>query len=107
MCKSFSLACLLVVLIVAFIGCSATDKTEEATQSSPEAKAANVEPETEQKQYQAVCVSKEAHEGNEYILTKWLDDKDKALMYGREHSRKKKGHDVIYRERIKPSQNLP
>jgi hypothetical protein len=107
MFKLFSSVCLLVVLIVAFIGCSATDKTEETTQSSTEAKAANGGQKAEQKQYQAVCVTKEEHEGNEYILTKWLDDKDKALMYGQEHSRKRKGHNVIYRERIKPDQNLP
>ncbi len=102
MCKSFSITCLFVLLIAAFIGCNATDKTEEAAYSSLQTKAANAEPKAEQKQYQAVCITKEEHDGNEYILTKWLDSKEKAHMYGGEHSRKRKGHNVIYRERVKP-----
>ncbi len=102
MYKSFFVTCLFVLLIGAFIGCNATNNTEEQAKSSLETKAANAEPKTEQKQYQAVCMTKEAHDGNEYILTKWLDSKEKAQMYGGEHSRKRKGHNVIYRERIKP-----
>jgi len=52
-------------------------------------------------QFMAVCITKQEHEGNEYVLTRWLNSKEKALVYGREHSRKKKGHEVIYRERPK------
>lgn len=105
MCKSFSVSCFLFFLISAFIGCTANNKTEEtATKSSLENKTANAsKPEVEQKQYQAVCITKGQHEGNEYILTKWLDSEVKARMYGGEHQRKKKAHNVIYRERIKPS----
>jgi len=88
MCKSFTSACLLFLLLGAAYGCKSPD---------------NAQANGEQKQYQAVCLSKEAHEGNEYILTKWLDSKTKAQMYGGEHARKKKGHNVVYRERLKPA----
>ena len=109
MCKSSSINCLLVLLIGAFIGCNSTSKTEEpATKSSVETKMANAtKPEGGQKQYQAVCITKDQHDGNEYILTKWLDSEVKAHMYGGEHQRKKKAHNVIYRERIKPSEESP
>jgi len=102
--KSFAFACLFVLLIGAFIGCKATDKTEEATNSSLQPNAANAAPEPEKtpRQYMAVCLTKEEHEGYEYILTKWLDTKYNAQIYGREHARKKKGHNVVYNERVKP-----
>jgi len=105
--KSFSVACLFVLVIGAFIGCKATDKTEEAANSSlqpnavPQSGTAS-EPEKTPRQYMAVCLTKEEHEGYEYILTKWLDTKYNAQIYGREHARKKKGHNVVYNERVKP-----
>ena len=100
---SFSVACAFAIVIGTCIGCNATDK-EESTKSSLQASAAQIEPNTEKAQYlyMAVCITKEAHEGNEYVLTKWLDSKDKALMYGREHGRKRKGHVIVYRTRAKP-----
>jgi hypothetical protein len=100
--KSFFVNCLLIPLIAVLIGCKATDKTEETTTSS-QTNTANVEPKPEgqQIQYMAVCTDT-SHGGNEYVLTKWLDSKDKALVYGREHERKRKGHVVKYNERVKP-----
>jgi len=110
--KSFSVTCLFFLMLGVFIGCKATDKkdastvTEEATRSSQPVgtNAANVEPKPEgrQIQYMAVCTDKQAHGGNDYVLTKWLDSRDKAAIYGREHERKKKGHVVKYNERDKP-----
>jgi len=101
--KSFSVTCLFVLMVSVFIGCKATDKTEETTKSS-QTNTANVEPKPEgqQIQYMAVCTDKEVHGGNDYVLTKWLDSKDKAVVYGREHERKNKGHVVKYNERVKP-----
>ena len=101
MCKSFSINWLFILLIGAFVGCNSADKTQEATNSPLQTNAANAASQP-QHQYMAVCMTKEEHDGNEYILTKWLDSKNKALMYGREHSRKRKGHNVVYKERVKP-----
>jgi len=99
--KSFAFACLFVLLIGALAGCKATDKTPEAASSAPP-NAANAAMQEGKTQYMAVCTTKEEHEGNEYVLTKWLDTKYKAEVYGKEHARKRKGHEVIYKERIKP-----
>ena len=107
--KSFSVTCLFVLMIGAFIGCKATDK-EEATKSSLQTNAANVEPKPEGKpiQYRAVCTEKEAHGGNEQMLTKWLDSRNKAEDYGREHGDfKYKGHRWIIEERVKPERVKP
>jgi len=102
--KSLAIFCSFVLLIGALLGCNATDKTEEAANSSAPSNAANAAPLEEKtpQQYMAVCITKEAHEGNEYVLTKWLDTKYKAEVYGREHARKRKGHEVVYKERVKP-----
>jgi len=98
--KPFVLACLLFILP----GCNRSDETPKAAHSSAASDSANatLPGEALPYQYMAVCTTKEAHEGNEYVLTKWLDSKYKAEVYGREHSRKRKGHEVIYKERVKP-----
>ena len=105
--KSSSVIYLFVLLIGVFIGCKATDKTEETTQSS-QTNTANAEPKPEgqQIQYMAVCTNKEVH-GNDYVLSKWLASKDKARVYGREHEMKNKGHIVKYNERVNPERAQP
>jgi len=101
--KPLALACLLFMLFGVLPGCDRSDETPEAARSAAASDSANAPPgEASPYQYMAVCTSKEAHEGNEYVLTKWLDSKYKAGVYGREHSRKRKGHEVIYKERVKP-----
>jgi len=97
--KPFVFACMFALLLGALLGCNTTEETQEAANSSLSPDSANAASKT---QFMAVCTTKEGHEGNEYVLTKWLDSKYKAEVYGKEHSRKKKGHEVIYNERVKP-----
>lgn len=60
------------------------------------------------KQYRAVCSEAAAHGGTPYVLSRWLDVKDKALALGEYHSNfKEKGHRVIYEERDRPAQSTP
>lgn len=102
MCKSFSAACLVALTMCMLVGCNAAGKDKAAKSSLP-ADAVQLErkPGEEHIQYMAVCTTKQSHEGYEYILTKWLDSKDKAMVYGKEHARKKIGHVVVYNERMK------
>jgi hypothetical protein len=101
--KPFAFACFSVLLVGVLISCKATDKTPEAATSSALSNAAKaVQEEKPQYQYMAVCMTKEEHGDNEYILTRWLDSKDRAEIYGGEHVMKRKGHEVIYKERAKP-----
>ena len=98
--QGFFLFVSLCLFLLAFGGGAGCD---EAKKMEPgQSDTATNETKSESKQYMAVCTTRVEHEGNEYILTRWVDSKDKALVYGREHSRKKKGHVVIYRERDKP-----
>ncbi len=100
--KPFLVAGLLVLLIGAFIGCQSAGKTPEAANASLQTNGANAEAKSDGKQYRAVCTDKQTHGGNDYVLTKWLDSKHTAEIYGKEHERKNKGHVVKYNERIKP-----
>lgn len=85
-------------MIGGLTGCPDTDKPEEAAGSSVEAEA-----EGGPYQYRAVCTEKEAHGGNEQILTRWLDSRDKAEAYGKEHGDfKYKGHRRKIEKRAKP-----
>ncbi len=109
MCKTFSLIAVLVFSISAFLGCNATDK-EEATKSSVQtnAAAAEAKPGETQQQYRAVCIEKEAHGGNEYVLSRWLESRDKANELGQYHGDfKYKGHRWRIDERVKPVRAKP
>jgi hypothetical protein len=102
MCKSFSVACLFVLVLGMFVfGCSSAGN-DGAANSSSQANAGNAESKAEGKQYQAVCTAVQEHGGNEYVLTKWVDSKYKAEVYGKEHERKNNTHVVKYNERVKP-----
>lgn|SRR3990172_2655552 len=103
MCKPVAVACLFVLMIGILVGCKSDDQGKAAN-SSPQvtAKKEEPKPEGQQMQYRAVCTEKEAHGGNEYLLTRWLDSKDKVLPYSREHERKNKSHVVRIDERVKP-----
>lgn len=103
--KPFYLAFLLALMLGVFLGCSSSEKTEEAAQPSVSANGASVAPAAEgkQMQYRAVCIEKQAHAGNEYVLSKWLDDKEKANSFGQYHGDfKEKGHRWRVDERVKP-----
>ena len=85
-----------VLLLMALTACSRSDST--ATVSAQESG----------KQYRAVCTEKAAHGGTEYVLSRWLDTRDKALALGEYHSNfKEKGHSVRYEERIRSQQTTP
>jgi hypothetical protein len=60
------------------------------------------------KQYRAVCSEAAMHGGTPYVLSRWLDVKEKAVALGEYHSNfKEKGHRVIYEERVRPAQTTP
>jgi hypothetical protein len=101
--KSSFFAFLFVLLIGVLIGCQSTGKNEAAS-SSPQANGASVASKPgEQRQYRAVCLQKEAHGGNQQVLSKWLDEKEKAEELGKYHTDfKDKGHQVVIEERVKP-----
>jgi hypothetical protein len=104
MCKTFSATSVLVLIISAFVGCNTTDKAE-ATKSAVQTNAPNADakPGEKQHQYRAVCTDKEAHGGNEYVLSRWLDSRDKANELGQYHGDfKYKGHRWRIDERAKP-----
>lgn len=91
-----------------FMGCTAKDKTEEATNSSLQTNAASIEPKSDGKQYRAVCVEKAEHGGNEYVLSKWFDNREKADELGKYHGDfKYKGHAWRIDERVKPEPAKP
>ena len=85
-----------IVLLMALTACSGANGTSASTAVAAQETG---------KQYRAVCTEVAAHGGN-YVLSKWLDVKDKALALGEYHSNfKEKGHRVIYEERVKPETN--
>ncbi len=62
----------------------------------------------EGRQYRAVCIETAAHGGNQQVLSRWLDSRDKALALGEYHSNfKDKGHRVNYEERVRPPHSTP
>ena len=88
---SFWLVCLSALTIGFSLGCKA---------------AATVDTSTAGKQFRAVCSEKAAHGGNEQVLSRWLDEKDKAVALGEYHSNfKDKGHRVRIEERLKATSN--
>ena len=102
---SLSAIWLLLFAIVRLMGCGPADKTAEVDNSSSQSHVAAARADTskDQRQYRAVCLEKEAHGGNEYVLSRWLDDKDKAFALGQYHGDfKDKGHRWRLEERVKP-----
>lgn len=106
--KSFSFAFWIVLMIGVLVGCQSTGKNEAAN-SSTQANGASVEPKPgEQRQYRAVCIEKAEHGGNEYVLSKWMDSREKANEFGQYHGDfKYKGHRWRIDERVKPEQPQP
>ena len=106
--KSFSVTCLFVLMVGVYIGCTAPDKKDASTvteKSSLQTSAARVGSQSEgtQYQYRAVCIEKEAHAGNEQVLSTWLDSKDEATKLAQYHvDFKYKGHRWRLEERVKP-----
>jgi hypothetical protein len=110
MLRLFSAACLAALLTGALIGCANSDKTAEAAKSPAQANGAGSEPKLEggQHQYRAVCIEKEEHGGNEYVLSKWFDNREQADELGKYHGDfKYKGHRWRIDERAKPEAAKP
>ena len=99
--KPFSLACLFALLLVVFMACSSNGKNDAGQSSSQNAANAEAKP-GEQHEYRAVCTEKEAHGGNEAILSRWVDSKEKAEMQADAHS-EDNGHRTRIDERVKPA----
>lgn len=115
MTKSLRAACVCVVMLHLVHGCTAmphdgTAVSDEATTPPPLIDAAHGEltPDGTPYQYRAVCMEKEAHGGTEYVLTRWLDSKDKAAGYGAYHGEfKYNGHRWRIEQRIRPERPTP
>ena len=59
-------------------------------------------------QYRAVCTEKALHDGNEYVLSTWLDTRREAKAIGDYHGEfKYKGHKMRIEERVKPKKVTP
>lgn len=96
----FVLLVLLILLIGAFSGCQSPGKTETANPSSQSGAAQAAA----QYQYRAICLDKESHGGNVQVLSKWLDEREKAEALGKYHGDfKNKGHLWKIEERVKPA----
>ena len=106
-------ACQFVVIAGVLSGCNSTTKgqtavTEGSDRASSVAGAASAESPEGQHQYRAVCLEKEAHGGNEYVLTSWLDAKAKAEEFANYHAEfKYKGHRTRIDTRPKPNRATP
>ncbi|GEM_PF-5376414 len=106
--KLFFVACLFALMSGVLVGCQSTGKNEAAN-SSPQTNGASIESKAgEQRQYRALCIEKAEHGGNEYVLSKWMDSREKANELGQYHGDfKYKGHRWRIDERVKPKQAQP
>jgi hypothetical protein len=96
------------VLIAAVLsgGCGGSDRAAAAT-SPPDAARSTPQGDGVH-QYRAVCTEKALHDGNEYVLTRWLDTRDEARTIGDYHGWfKYRGHQVRIEERTKPNKTTP
>ena len=113
--QSCSAACLFVLIAGGLSGCSSTDTTatsgvrRDSNTASAHADGATSDQSLgTQYEYRAVCLEKEAHGGNEYVLTRWLDTKAKAGEFANYHAEfKYKGHRTRIDTRVKPARQTP
>lgn len=90
------------LLILGFLGngCSASG-TSASPAATPDVSALSAEGDGLH-QYRAVCTEKALHDGNEYVLSTWLDTRADAKAIGDYHSDfKYKGHQIRIEERLK------
>ena len=111
--QSFSAVGLLAFIVGVQVGCTTpantatSGVTRDAASPQPNGTMAIQRPGTAT-QYRAVCIEKEAHGGNEYVLTSWLDSKDKADELANYHSEfKYKGHRTRIDTRVKSARATP
>jgi hypothetical protein len=105
--KLFAITCLFVLITGSSIGCSTDNETEDASKGTSQNHSAYMKPEAGAgetgHQYRAVCLEKEAHAGNVQVLSRWLDDRQKAYELGNYHGEfKDKGHRWIIEDRVNP-----
>ena len=96
---SWLVACAAVLILGMFSsGCSATGETAAAQDAQSDGI----------HEYRAVCTQKNLHDGNEIVLTTWLNTRKGARDIGDYHSNfKYKGHVVRIEERVKPKRVGP
>ena len=96
---SLAALCVTALILGVSIGCNATGKgtsaaTEAASSSSAQGDGIH--------EYRAVCIQKELHDGNEYVLSTWLETREAAKAIGDYHGEfKYKGHQIRIEERVK------
>jgi len=94
------------ILAVSSSGCDGSNKAAAAAQPQDAGKSSARGDGVHQ--YRAVCTEKALHDGNEYILTSWLDTKEEARTIGDYHGWfKYRGHQVRLDERTKPNKTTP
>jgi hypothetical protein len=92
------------ILAVSSSGCDGSNKAASAATDAGKSSARG----DGVHQYRAVCTEKALHDGNEYILTSWLDTKEEARTIGDYHGWfKYRGHQVRLDERTKPNKTTP
>lgn len=109
------LCCLSVVSAVGFllsssvfIGCSGQEKNDSSPRLSVAADSSSIKPvqSGEQRQYRSVCIENDEHGGTAYVLSRWLDSREKANELGQYHGDfKYKGHRWRIDERVKPERS--
>jgi len=101
---SWPVACAAVLILGVFSGgCSGADKAAAAADSSKSSALGDGIHE-----YRAVCTEKAAHDGSEYVLSKWLETRDAAQSLGDYHGDfKYHGHQIRIEERVKPKKVTP
>ena len=91
---SLAVACAAVLILGLFTsGCSAGSK---AAPSAATENGSNLSAQGDGiHQYRAVCTEKALHDGNEYVLSTWLETREQAKTVGDYHGEfKYKGHQV-------------
>lgn len=102
--KQLAFFCLIVLLIAAIMGCQSSSQDETTGTAAPSDTTSIASSPGVQQQYRAVCLAKEAHGGNEQVLSKWLDEREKAEALGKYHGDfKNMGHQWKIEMRVKPA----
>lgn len=102
--KQLAFFSLIVLLIGAIMGCQSSSENGTANTSAQSDTAQIASPPGVQYQYRAVCLDKESHGGNVQVLSKWLDEREKAEALGQYHGDfKNKGHQWQIEQRVKPA----
>ena len=100
---SVAAVCVAALILGVSVGCSATGKAA----ATPAADSASAQGDGIH-EYRAVCIQKNLHDGNEYVLSSWLPTREAAKAIGDYHGEfKYKGHLIRIDERVKRKKTTP